>query len=51
MKIFGYYLNTYILHELFANWTNLLGQCSTEHHHLLVVWCHLEDLLHISSHV
>ncbi len=41
----------YIIHELLANWADLLGQGGTEHHHLLLMWGGLEYFLHISSHV
>ena len=41
----------YVVHELLAYRTNLLGQCSREHHDLLIVWSHFEDLLHISPHI
>ena len=43
--------DTYILHELLANWSNLLAQGSAEHHNLFIVWGHLEDFLDIGSHV
>lgn len=42
---------TYIGHELFASNTDILGQCGTEHHHLLVVGCNSEDFLNIAAHV
>lgn len=41
----------YILHEFFADWTNLLAKGGTEHHNLFAVWCVSEDFLNISSHV
>ena len=40
-----------IVHELLAHGANLLGQGGGEHHHLLVVGGHLEDLLHVRAHV
>lgn len=41
----------YVLHELLAGDSDLLGQSSTEHHDLLVARDSSEDLLNISSHV
>lgn len=42
---------TYILHEFAADWSDLLAQCCTEHHDLLLMGCDLEDVLYITSHV
>lgn len=39
------------LHELLADWTNVLRQSSREHHHLLLVRRVSEDVLNVSSHV
>ena len=41
----------YVLHELLASDTDLLRQCCTEHHDLLVVGCRAENLLNIAAHV
>lgn len=41
----------YILHKLLADRADLFGQCGTKHHDLLLVWCHAEYFLHISSHI
>ena len=41
----------YILHELLADWSDFLGERRGEHHHLLLVGRHSEDLLHITAHV
>lgn len=41
----------YILHELFADRSHFLAECSREHHHLLLVWRHSENLLDVTSHV
>jgi len=43
--------NIYIVHKLLANWSNFVGECGGEHHNLLVVGGHFEDLLDVSSHV
>mmetsp|Transcript_32415 Transcript_32415/g.81591 ORF Transcript_32415/g.81591 Transcript_32415/m.81591 type:complete len:218 (-) Transcript_32415:273-926(-) len=40
-----------VVHELLAHGADLLGQRGAEHHHLLVVGGHLEDLLHVAAHV
>ena len=42
---------TYVVHELLAHRADLLAQCGTEHHHLLLVRRHLEDFLHVIPHV
>lgn len=42
---------TYVIHELLAHGADLLGQRGAEHHHLLVVGGHLEDLLDVHAHV
>jgi hypothetical protein len=42
---------TYVVHELLAHGADLLGQRGAEHHDLLVVGGHLEDLLHVAAHV
>ena len=41
----------YILHELLADGTNILAEGGAEHHHLLLVGRHAEDLLHITTHI
>ena len=41
----------YILHELLADGANILAEGGAEHHHLLLVGCHTEDLLHITTHI
>ena len=41
----------YIIHELLADWSYLLWQGSTEHHHLLLMGGHFEHFLNISTHV
>ena len=41
----------YILHELFADRSDLLGECRREHHHLFLVGRHPEDFLNVTSHV
>ena len=41
----------YIIHKLLADGTDLLGQGSAEHHHLLLVRRVFKHLLHISTHV
>lgn len=41
----------YILHKLLADWTNLLAECSGEHHDLLAMWCVPEDFLNVTSHI
>lgn len=49
---FNLYLNlTHVLHELAADGANVLAQCGTEHHDLLLVGRHLEDFLDIAPHV
>mmetsp|Transcript_36516 Transcript_36516/g.72731 ORF Transcript_36516/g.72731 Transcript_36516/m.72731 type:complete len:361 (-) Transcript_36516:1523-2605(-) len=40
-----------VLHELFADAAHLLGERRREHHHLFLVRCGLEDLLHVPAHV
>lgn len=42
---------TYILHELAADWSNVLTQRRTEHHDLLLVRCDPEDFLYVTPHV
>lgn len=42
---------TYVLHELAADGSNLLAECGTEHHDLLLVGCQSEDLLDITPHI
>lgn len=44
-------LCNYILHELFADRTNLLGQRGTEHHDLLAVRCASEYFLYVPAHI
>lgn len=41
----------YILHKLLADRTDLFGKGGTEHHNLLLVRCHAENFLDISSHI
>ena len=41
----------YILHELSADWSDLFAQGGTEHHDLLLMRSHTENLLDISAHV
>lgn len=41
----------YILHELSADWTDLFAQGGAEHHHLLLMGSHTENLLDVSAHV
>lgn len=41
----------YILHKFLADRADLFGQCGTEHHDLLLMWCHAENFLNISSHI
>mmetsp|Transcript_18569 Transcript_18569/g.74623 ORF Transcript_18569/g.74623 Transcript_18569/m.74623 type:complete len:339 (-) Transcript_18569:427-1443(-) len=41
----------WVLHKFFANYSDLLRKGSGEHHHLLVMWGHSEDILNISAHV
>lgn len=48
MKVKG---RIYILHELSADWTDLFTQGGAEHHDLLLVGSHTENLLDISAHV
>ena len=40
-----------MLHELLANWANLLGKGSTEHHDLFHSGGGTKDILHITTHV
>lgn len=44
-------LCNYILHELFADRTYLLGQRGTEHHDLLAVRCASEYFLYVPAHI
>lgn len=44
-------LCNYILHELFADRTYLLGQRGTEHHDLLAVRCTSEYFLYVPAHI
>jgi hypothetical protein len=41
---------TYISHELFARYPDVLRQCGTEHHYSLVMRCRAEDLLNVAAH-
>lgn len=41
----------YILHKFLAHRADLFSQCGAEHHDLLLVWCHAEYFLDISSHI
>ena len=40
-----------ILHELLANGSDLLRECGTEHHDLLLGGGSAEDLLDVTAHV
>jgi hypothetical protein len=42
---------TYISHELFARYPDVLRQRGTEHHYLLVMRCRAEDLLNVAVHI
>jgi hypothetical protein len=42
---------TYISHEFFARYPDVLRQRGTEHHYLLVMGCGAEDLLNVAAHV
>ena len=42
---------SYVLHELLADWSDVLGEGGAEHHHLLLVGSRAENLLHVASHV
>lgn len=41
----------YILHELPADWADLFAEGGAEHHHLLLMRSHTENLLHITPHI
>lgn len=41
----------YILHELSADWSDLFTQSGAEHHDLLLMRSHAENLLDVSAHV
>ena len=41
----------YVLHELLADRSDLLGAGGGEHHDLLLVGSGAEDLLHVAAHV
>ena len=41
----------YVIHELLADWTDLLGQGGAEHHGLLLMGSGFEHFLHISAHI
>lgn len=41
----------YILHELSADWSDIFTQGGAEHHDLLLMGSHTENLLDISAHV
>lgn len=41
----------YILHELLADWTNFLAQCSAEHHNLFSMRCVAKYFLYVTPHV
>jgi len=41
----------YLVHKLMANWTNVLGKCSREHHNLLFSWSLHKDLLYVFTHI
>lgn len=42
---------THILHELPADWPDLLAQGGAEHHALLFMGGQAKDLLHVPAHV
>ena len=42
---------THILHELLADRSDFFVERGAEHQHLLFVRGHLEDFLHISTHI
>ena len=42
---------SYVLHELLADWSDVLGEGGAEHHHLLLVGSRAENLLHVTPHV
>ena len=42
---------SYVLHELLADWSDVLREGGAEHHHLLLVGSSAENLLHVASHV
>ena len=44
-------LPPYVLHELLADGSNVLGEGGRKHHHLLLMGRHPEDLLHVMAHV
>ena len=41
----------YVLHELLADWSDVLREGGAEHHHLLLVGSRAENLLHVAPHV
>lgn len=41
----------YILHELSADGPDFFAQGGAEHHDLLLVWRHAENLLNVTTHV
>merc|ERR1719341_2274388 len=41
----------YILHELLADWSDVLGEGGAEHHHLLLMGSRTENFLHVTPHV
>merc|ERR1719264_2520225 len=40
-----------VLHELLADWSDVLGEGGAEHHHLLLVGSSAENLLHVAPHI
>ena len=42
---------THILHELFADRSNVLGERGGEHHDLFLVRSRSENLLHVATHI
>ena len=41
----------WLFHELLASVADLFVQCGRKHLYLLLVWCHLENVLDVSAHV
>lgn len=39
------------MHKLLADGSDIVGEGSREHHNLLIVRSHLENLLYVSSHI
>ncbi len=41
----------WISHEFFANKAHILTHSRREHHYLFIMRCHLENSLHVLSHI